>query len=368
MKIAVITFHGAHNYGSMLQTYALQTYVERLAKEAGKSCKYDVLNFRTDFQKKLYNPFNFGSVKGIVKAAMALPYHNKLKKQSQKFEKFLTEELNTTYEVNSLEELRTLAANYDVIISGSDQIWNIRAVDFDFAYLLDGVNCKKISYAASLGPLDIDWSKYDSKHYKKLLKEYSAISLREEKSKSMVDGLLGCDNTQIHIDPTLLLNKEQWQNLQSDMGKRLGKYILFYCLEPNKNHIRIAKELSKKMGMPVIATKYRNKNDYFNPFIKQYDVGPKDFLSLIDNAEAVVTSSFHGTVFSLIYGKPFVCIDGLSDGRINTLLRMTGAQENAISQEMIEISLPIKLDREKVLNAINIERERSREYLIENLR
>ena len=367
LKIAVITFHGAHNYGSMLQTYALQTYVEQLAKENGNECKYDVLNFRTDLQKDLYKIFNVKSIKRIIKSFMALPYYAKLKKQSLKFEDFLANQLNTTKEVNSLEELRELASTYDVIISGSDQIWNIRAKDFDFAYLLDGIKCKKVSYAASLGPLDIDWSKYDSEHYKKLLKEYSAISLREEKSKKMVDELLGCDDTQIHIDPTLLLKKEQWRKLQSNMGEAQGKYILFYCLEPNKNHIRIARELSKKMGVPVVATKYRNKTDYFNPFIKRYDAGPKDFLSLIDNTQAVVTSSFHGTVFSLIYGKPFICIDGLKDGRISTLLKSVGAESNAVSQEDNDINIPAIFNIQFIENTINFERERSKEYLKANL-
>ncbi len=367
MKIAVITFHGAHNYGSMLQTYALQTYVEGLAEATGKDCKYDVLNFRTNLQKNLYNVLNFKSVKGLVKSAMALPYYGKLKKQHSKFEKFLATELNTTYEVSSLDELRALASNYDVVISGSDQIWNVRATDFNFAYLLDGVKCKKISYAASLGPLDIDWSKYDSERYKKLLSDYDAVSVREEKSKSMVDTLLGDVGCQIHIDPTLLLSKEQWQDLQSDMGNKKGKYILFYCLEPNKNHIRIAQLLSKKMGIPVIATKYRGKADYFNPFVKQYNAGPKDFLSLVDNAQAVITSSFHGTVFSLIYGKPFVCIDGLKDGRISSLLKLVGAESNAVSQDIDDVQIPEIPDVESVISAIQKERERSREYLNKNL-
>lgn len=367
LKIAVITFHGAHNYGSMLQTYALQAYIQKLAEKSGVKCEYDVLNFRTDLQKELYKVLNLKSVKGFIKSMMALPYYKLLKKQSYKFEEFLSSELNTTYEVNSLEELRRLASNYDVIISGSDQIWNVRAADFNFAYLLDGMGCKKISYAASLGPLDIDWSRYDKEHYKALLQQYSAISLREEKSKKMIDELLGDDGSQINVDPTLLLEKEQWQALQSDMGRYLGKYILFYCLEPNKNHIRIAKLLSEKMGIPVVATKYRGKKDYFNPFIKRYDAGPKDFLSLVDHAEAVVTSSFHGTVFSLIYGKPFVCIDGLRDGRISSLLKSVGAESCAVSREDINIEIPALSDVEFVKNVINDEREKSKEYLLKNI-
>ncbi len=363
LKIAAITFHGAHNYGSMLQAYALQTFIEKIAREEEKECSYEILNFRTHFQKNLYKPKKVRSLKGLVKKLMTLPYRKKLEKQNLAFENFLAKNLHTTREVNSLEELRELARDYDVIISGSDQIWNIRAQDFEFAYLLDGIDSKKISYAASLGPLEIDWSKYDTELYTQLLKEYSAISLREQRSKKMVDGLLGTNDSQIHIDPTLLLDVDEWRKLQSNKKLLNGKYILFYCLEPNKNHLRIAKQLSKKMGMPVVATKYRNKTDYFNPFIKQYDAGPRDFLSLIDNAAAVVTSSFHGTVFSLIYGKPFICIDGLMDGRINTILQMTGAEHCAIPQEEGEIPIPAAPDREIVLNTINLERDRSREYL-----
>lgn len=363
LKIAAITFHGAHNYGSMLQTYALQTFVEKLAKEEEKEISYDILNFRTEFQKNLYKPKAIRSIKDLIKKFMTLPYSKKLNNQNLAFEAFLKSNLHTTREVNTLEELRVLAKNYDVIISGSDQIWNIRARDFSFAYLLDGVDCKKISYAASLGPLDIDWSKYDAERYTELLKDYSAISLREQRSKDMVDSLLGTKESEIHVDPTLLLSMDEWRKLQNETKEKQGEYILFYCLEPQKNHLRIAKQLSKKMGMPVVATKYRNKTDYFNSFIKRYDAGPKDFLSLIDNAAAVVTSSFHGTVFSLIYGKPFVCIDGLDDGRISTLLNITGAVNNAISQDALDIHVPTVPDREKVIKAINSERKRSIEYL-----
>ena len=133
---------------------------------------------------------------------------------------------------------------------------------------------------------------------------------------------------EILSDPAFLLDEHDWRRIQSGMNP--GKYILFYCLEPSKEHIRIAKMLSNSLDLPVVATKYRNKSDYFNPFIKQYDAGPCDFLSLIDHAAVVLTSSFHGTVFSLIYGKPFYVINGMEDGRIRDIIKLFGAEKNNI--------------------------------------
>ncbi len=331
MKIGNITFHGAHNYGSVLQAYALKTFVENLAAEKGTECEYSVLNFRTDFQKALYSRPVFNSPKNALKRLMYLPYQKKLDVQNQKFEAFIAENLNLSEEFSTENELPVLADNCDVLLAGSDQIWNIRARDFSFAYLFENCTPKKVSYATSLGPLEIDWSQYDKERYVNALKQFTCISAREEKSRQMLAQIAPETAVDVLVDPTLLLDVSEWRQIQSQMNVNGGKYILFYCLEPTRDHIRLAKLLSKKTGMPVVATAYRGKKDYFNPFVKQYDAGPRDFLSLIDHASIVLTSSFHGTAFSLIYGKPFYAIDGMKDGRISNILRLSHAERNAIA-------------------------------------
>ena len=92
----------------------------------------------------------------------------------------------------------------------------------------------------------------------------------------------------------------------------------------------IVKKISKKLRLPVVITKYNNKNDIFNGFVKKYDTGPCDFLSLIDNAALIITSSFHGTAFSLIYRKKFYVLNGKTDNRISDILEKTGLLERSI--------------------------------------
>ncbi len=371
MKIATLTFHGAYNYGSVLQTYALQEFVKQIGNKNGFEIDYSVINYRTQIQKELYWQIKPPLTKSnAVKFLMRLPYLKKLNIQAKGFEDFLKQHINLTEEVND-ETIRQYADSFDFFMSGSDQIFNIRSRDFSFRYLLDFTNSgNKISYAASLGPLQIDWQKYDKGTYLKYLSQFKSLSLRELKSKQMVDGLLGTDDSKIHVDPTLLLSADEWRKVQSDYNYKNGKYILFYCLEPTKQHIKIAESLSRQTGLPIVCTGYRCKYDYFNPFVKLYDAGPSDFLSLMDNAEYVLTSSFHGTAFSVIYNKRFWVIDGDKDNRISNLLNLTGLNCNSISLNEIPDISKIELKTASETNAytaLETEKAKSEEYFVKAL-
>ncbi len=359
MKIGTITFHGAHNYGSMLQAYALQEYAKKLLGDYKIPCDYQIINYRSEVQKRIYQAPKTDSIKTLAKWLMYLPYKNQLDKQSQKFEAFITDHLRTTDEFSSAECLPQITSYFDVLIAGSDQIWNVRARDFDLAYLFPGCPNKKISVAASLGPLSIDWKNYQTEEYSNLLNRFSCISVRENKSLEMLREMLPENRIEVLPDPVFLLEVQAWKTIQSDMDP--GKYILFYCLEPSREHIRIARLLSKKLNLPVVATKYRSKYDYVNPFIKQYDAGPCDFLSLIDHAAVVLTSSFHGTAFSLIYRKPFYVINGMEDGRIQDLLKLFGAEENDLPFGIQDIGKPSVV--KNIESVIRGEQEKTRAYL-----
>ncbi len=363
VKIAAITFHGSHNYGSMLQAYALQQYVTDLCCQKGVACDYSIINYRSAVQKDLYLQKPPTSLRGAAKLLMKLPYHKKLKEKSRAFEDFLQNFLHVTDEYSTETQLRAHCAAYDCYISGSDQIWNVRCRDFSFAYLLEFAQEKKISYAASLGPLDIDFSQYDQARFASALESYAHISVREEKSQKAIQELLGGKDCAIHVDPTLLLGKDDWRAIQSGMNIRNGQYILFYCLEPSPEHVKIAKAVSDSLKLPVVSTGYRNKHDYVNPFFKAYNAGPLDFLSLVDHAALVLTSSFHGAVFSILYHKPFWAIDGMRDGRIRTLLELVGAQRNSLeggtaAEAIGKMPMPVFAD-----DVIANERTRSRQYL-----
>ena len=364
MKISTITFHGAHNFGSVLQAYALQNTVESLCKNKGVACEYEIINYRTYLQKNIYALLprvkNFSS---LIKRLMRLPYLHAYKEKYKKFEDFINFTLNTGKEVSSIEEIKESYKDVDVYLSGSDQIWNVRSRDFSSVYYLPFESGKKISYAVSFGPIKIDWNKYNKEEISQNLENFDAISVREEGSADNVEQLIGV-RPQVHVDPTMLLSADEWRELSSGVTYKDGKYILLYCLEPSKTQLKMAKQISKKLKLPVVITKYNNKNDYFNGFKKLYWTGPKDFISLIDNASLVLTSSFHGTAFSLIFNKKFYALDVMLDNRISCILNRTGLQGRSI--ESAEQLNKINLDDIDFTNANKFllqEKEKSKNYL-----
>ncbi|MBQ2202357.1 MAG: polysaccharide pyruvyl transferase family protein [Clostridia bacterium] len=361
MKIGTMTFFGSHNYGSVLQAYALQQFIVDLFQQHRIPCEYRIIGFRSAQQQALYLPPKADSPKNVVKRLMYLPYKRKIDRQHDKFERFIAERLFVTEPFSDPSALPERAADFDVLLSGSDQVWNVRAKDFSYAYLFDGCGGKKISYAASLGPLPIDRSRFDAERYAGLLRAFASVSVRETQSREALGAFLDEERIALMPDPVFLLSAEEWRKLESEPYP--DRYILFYCLEPSKAQIRLAKRAAKQLGLPVVITGYRNKNDWMNPFVKLYDAGPCDFLSLIDRAALVLTSSFHGTAFSLIFGKPFLAIDGMADARIRDLLTRFGAERNGIAADAREISVPpVMKDAETVICG---ERAKARAYLEE---
>ena len=135
-------------------------------------------------------------------------------------------------------------------------------------------------------------------------------------------------------------------------------------MEPTKEQLKIANVISKRLGLPILVLRYNNKNDMFNHYIKKYDSGPKDFLTYIDHAALVLSSSFHGTVFSIIYHKAFYVFDGMSDKRISTLLTRMNMTERSISgmEDIDRVNLAAP-DKWVIENILESERNRSKEYL-----
>ena len=364
-KIAAITFHHAHNFGSVLQAYALQEYVKSLFEEEKTEAEYQIIDYYTEKQEEIYNIYKSGfNVKSIVKNMIAFPHRKELEIKYQKFESFLSEMCSLTRRYRTAEELCNDRLAADFYISGSDQLWNVRALDFADVYYLDFVRTgKKISYAASFGPLKINWEAYSCDKYRKLLNEYDALSVREQGSAENVRLLTGRECS-VNIDPTLLLSADQWERIQSRANYKNGRYILLYCLEPSKEQLSMADAISKKLELPILVLRYNNKNDMFNHFIKRYDSGPKDFLAYVEHAALVLSSSFHGTAFSLIYHRPFYVFNGGKDYRITSILKRMGMEERSIKSmaDIGKVSLkepdPLKIDR-----VLDEERLASRKYL-----
>lgn len=361
-KIATITFHASYNYGSNLQAYALQEYIKKICRNY---CLYKIVNLRIDKQKEIYMfPYERKNIVAIIKTLILIKHIKKLKEKKINFETFINKKLNLTKEYNSMEELNDELFDFDYYISGSDQIWNLRAGDFDWSYFLEFVRKgKKISYATSFGPLKQKWTIQDMERIKNDLKQYDFISVRE---KGSYDNVLKLANIKpnINIDPTLLLTKEEWYKV-IDKKKLVNKdYILLYDLKDCKLVFKIAKKLSKKFNIPIIVTK-PNKYDLIYRVEKHYECGPLEFLNLLKNAKIVLTTSFHGAVFSILFNKPFYTIECNNDFRIKTLLEITKLKNRNINNDNINDIYEniFDVNFEMAEKLIDLEREKSKEYL-----
>ena len=368
-KIATLTFHSAYNYGSVLQAYALQEFCLKILKEHDEKCDYKVINLRLPSQKEQYAIIrrNFNK-KNMIRNVLTIPFYFQIKEKNKKFEEFINEYLNITKEFNSLKDIENCKEiqNFDCYISGSDQIWNVDALDFSKAYYLPFVkNGRKISYAASFGQSLVAIK--NNKEYLELLKDYDYVSVREEKSRDFLKDK-GCKNEiVVNVDPTLLLEKKDW-------GKFIKKdafqhdYILFYTLYPSKKVLQCAKKIAKILKLPVVVTKFNNQNDYFTMFQKKYNAGPIDFLNLVYHAKFVISSSFHGTVFSILFEKPFYSIiNGEHDLRIETLLNKVGLDDRIIYKEndiSEKIDNAYQISFNKAKNIIKQEQIKSKEFLL----
>lgn len=365
-NIGAITFHSAYNYGSCLQAYALQEFCKKIAKEYNENINYEIINLRLGIQKELYSVYRKKmSFTNMVKNLLTVPYKSDIAEKNKRFEKFINEKLNLTKEYSSMEELERENFNYDYYISGSDQLWNTTAPDFSWAYYLPFVKSgKKISYAASFGSVGIN--EKDKSRILNLISNYSNISVREDEMQKLLEKLIN-KKVELNVDPTMLLDREDWKKLINENNEnKYGKYILFYTLYPKKEVIKQAKEISKLLKLPIIVTKFNNEKDYFNSFKKIYNTGPIEFLKLIDNAELVLSSSFHGNIFSILLEKPFLAIkNGKKDMRLETLLRKMNLEDRIVNEENFnEISKKVyDISFKKARKILDEERKKSKDYL-----
>lgn len=362
-KILTITFHASYNYGSCLQAYALQEYVKKLENY---ECDYKIINLRTDIQKQMYkNCYEKNDFRSNIKKILFLKEKKAILIKKDKFEKFLKDYLSLTQEYSSLEKIKKDNIKSDYYLAGSDQLWNLQANDFDWANYLEFVNNgKKISYAASFGPKVQQWNEEEKKRIKRDLQKFDMLSVREQGSFNNVKELIG-NEPEINVDPTMLLDKEEWEKIiDNKKVYKEGEYIFLYNLK-DKDYVKLAQKISKELGLPIVVSMYGNKLELIYGFKKEYACGPLEFLNLIKNAKLVLSSSFHGTIFSIIFNKPFFALNGNNDLRINTLLKKMDLQERSIElenyKEKCKNAFEINFEQSKKL--LKNEQEKSKEYL-----
>ncbi len=308
-KVGVLTFHMAHNYGAMLQAYALTMAVQKL----GYNC--EIIDYRFSYIDRwsrierlsdlVYQHGKLGGILRYLKRVIT-GYYNKQDSHAKfdAFERKIIPHSKKAYR----DKIELIKMPYDAILFGSDQIWNSALTNGIAEEYIGGFEClpgtKKIAYAASCGMSDFQ---QESKAvYNELLKEFSAIGVREKEFQKNLCAR-GFQAEWV-LDPTLLLSIDDWKRIISKENKLVdGRYLLVYAFDVKDEVFDFARKYAKKKGMKIVTIAYKETEAMYDMDVMT-NCGPLEFLSLFANAEHIIAASFHGTVFSIIFHKSFHCV------------------------------------------------------------
>lgn len=362
MKIGIITITDGQNYGNRLQNYALQSTLEKLGVESETIYRK---TFRDEQSLKI-------CAKNIIKTFLGrynpYPYYIRKKKFNEFNKRYIK---FSNYSIGFNKAPKDLKRDYDYFVCGSDQVWNplipivIDDIENGFAQFAD--YNQRIAYAASFGIKEIP-EEFKSQ-FKKLLNGMKYISVREESGVNIVKNLIGKEVKHV-LDPTLLLLKEEWLKVSEKPKWFNGKpFILTYFLgKPDtalsKYIMTIAKEKKLEiidLSIEFLSSKEISNKDYFS-------VSPSEFIWLINSCSLMLTDSFHGSVFSVIFNKPFRVFNRKSvekgnnmGTRIETLFKVFELNNYGNLKE--EIDEVFKHNYKRYNEVIKIEQEKSIKYL-----
>lgn len=326
MKIGILTFHFARNYGATLQAYGLQEVLKSLGHEV------QILDYHNQQIANRKSPFAFkqflASPFKYIQRLVNVYYGYRISvKQFKDFEK---KYLNVTNA--ELSEKEVIEYDCDYMVVGSDQVWNpiiTGGPDPIYWGMHKPKHAKLITYAASSG----DTSLFETDAYRdvsKWLSNFSALSVREERLKDYIDK--HTDNeVKVVVDPTILAGRSV---LEKITAPRVFKepYILLYHVESSPTLLKIARFLSKKYKAKIISISPQIlSNQLRNRDITYYNATIGEMLSLIKHAECVVALSFHGTALSILYDKEFYSVVGKNMGRVESLLGKLGLMDRIVN-------------------------------------
>lgn len=365
MKIGILTYHRAHNYGALLQAYALKNFLII----HGYSVEF--IDYFPEYHRQVYANIErreFRTLNLIQKIKYPFymflrfyPLYILKEIRRQKFIRFIKKNLIK-------KEVGVRNTLYDVVIYGSDQIWRKQAKPSmpgfnDMYFGNDLIKAKKrIAFSASMGIIDLDL--HDKLYLLKAFEKFAAISVRE---KDLYDTIKSFSTYPIiqTIDPVFLIDKQHWSGIASKKVFN-KKFILFYNLHSDKESLEIAEYISSKLGYKIIelvnGIKYINSQGRIKG-----TCGPIEFLSLIENAEFVVTSSFHGVAVSIIFKKQFYACLMTNYQRVASLLSSLGIEDRLIRGKK-DICLEQNINYTQISLLLDQEREKAINYLSSTLK
>ncbi len=336
----IVTFHRAYNYGAVLQTYALQEFLKQLGYSAG-----------------VYDYISCGENKPAGKKERLIQFlltFNKadIKRREEKYKAFAENMLDLNLEQDNR-----------AYVSGSDQVWN-PCGNMEDAYFLRFApkEAKKVSYAASMGDGQVPEDK--KQRWQSYISDFDHISVREESLGEKIKEFCNKEIVQ-NIDPTLLQDASFWSGVGKEVKGLPEKYILVYLMHLPKNVNKLLKWLQKQTKAKIVVVDGQGAvQGLFTNLVRHdmalHDMGPSEFVWLVQHAQSVVTSSFHGTAFSLIFNKEFYSINSKPNSRISSILNKCNI--NPVKEEAETFSRRDNIDWAFVNDVMKNERKKSEEY------
>ena len=368
MKVGILTFHCAHNYGAVLQAYALQEKLKTLGHDV------KIIDYRPSYLLKPYAVFNssrYISQNPFITGKRVLIEILKLKRRisrATKFNHFIRNNLNLTN--YSVDNSKSVPCIYDVYILGSDQIWNSKITQgFDnifFGNFETSPHSKIITYAASMG--DIIISPQISEFIQVNFENFDAISVRESSMKISLQPLISNKIYNV-LDPIFLVGSKFWDSI-GEVPPIKEKYVVVYQVIKNNEALKIAQQVADRINAKVIQITASIDTWKYNKTILQCE-SPAAFIGWIKHASFVVTTSFHGAAFSVTFNKSFFVHNNKTRGssRIESLLKIFKLEDRLVENpaEITQEKITAKINWE-ITNQILIEqKEKSLDFLITNL-
>ncbi len=351
-KVGILTFHKSINYGSVLQCWALQKTIEKLGY------KVEIIDYEPKIYKNLYGLFNNKWKHNLnVLPVVAFRFF-----QDKAFSNFRNKELNLSEYKYFYDSDYSRFNEYDAIVCGSDQIWNLNAVDCDDIFFLPfHIHGRKLAYAVSINNTNFSETRANE-HLRDDIIDFNFISEREKSGAQKISSFID-NKKKIYscLDPTLLHTRSDFEIITS---KRFIKqpYIFLYNVWSGTDGFDSALKLSERLHLPIytgfmgrtFSSVYRIEKMGIK--VELLHTSPSDFLSLIKHADWVVTDSFHGTAFSLIFEKNFISINKLdqngnpcNDERISNILQSIGLSDHFITvKEVNNFNFKNKIDYKAV--------------------
>ncbi|WP_160105037.1 polysaccharide pyruvyl transferase family protein [Pseudomonas izuensis] len=351
MKIALITIHYANSYGGTLQALASQKVLSAFGN-------VEIIDYKSDELRNTLKLIRVdGSVRSVLRAGKDLFRLVPRRRLIKKFKLFIEGNYSLTEECNSFKELQDVSKQFDYVVCGSDQIWNPKITGkLDLNYMLEfATEAKKISFSSSSG--SYTYTEAEALDVKRNLATFHSISVREEDTAVKLKYLL--DGKEIHhtLDPTLMLNKQEWLQViggKKSQNKKIDKYILVYTLKKDPLTREAVNRVRSILGLKVIAI---DQDPYLGYRADHHimDASPSDYISLFSNASFVVTNSFHGTAFSANFEIPFITTQPESGAnRIKGLLDNLSLSKQFI-QSLCDIDSVLKEDADFVQSRSKLE-------------